>query len=565
MSVISKERYEILKLLPEEKRSQKQRDAMVDYERAEAKAPSLAEVESATRIHNALTSQGSLVNTNPAAKRKLEEANKILDADRAYAATLGNRADKAYVRPVKHIPSDLDSDFNFNWKSVYENTHPEEKLRDTEADYDKLKKYIDSNMYELGEPVNLHRKAYDFNMYNPNTMTWTDFINSEQGNEFKKYLEDVRKNQQNKIIDDIFSGKEPTKANYPIIGPTNVPGSNFAVDFAFPVSKQAAYNAVKKGEEPKLGIPVALDLGTNFLMATQPGAKSVSPVIAKGSNFLAPAVQNAGQMIVNDEDPVAAGIQTVMGGAVNWGTPYALNRINRYTRMPGQQYSQRAAIGERVDQIADKVGNIEKRLNDGALIKSSTELMNESGKVAKGTFYYNNKKKRIFTDYPALKEMFKEQGYKVSPLKDMRKWKAGILSEADHKYWETNSGVLRRGPFNKTMNEYDKAVYDNNYKQYLDKQYKNVAASQAEGKEISQMNRPELEAMLRGPARETYMNWVSRNTPEPVSNYLTNAVGRSQMGTGVLSLPQMIFQTNLGKVVEERKKKKPVISEIFGE
>lgn len=233
--------------------------------------------------------------------------------------------------------------------------------------------------------------------------------------------------------------------------------------------------------------------------------------------------------------------------------------------MPGQQYSQRAAIGERVDQIADKVGNIEKRLNDGALIKSSTELMNESGKVTKGTFYYNNNKKRIFTDYPALKEMFEEQGYKVSPLKDMRKWKAGILSEADHKYWETNSGVLRRSPFNKTMREYDKAVYDNNYKQYLDKQYKNVAASQAEGKEISQMNRPELEAMLRGPARETYMNWVSRNTPEPVSNYLTNAVGRSQMGTGVLSLPQMIFQTNLGKVVEERKKKKPVISEIFGE
>lgn len=565
MAKLSKIDYESLKALDPKDLTNEDRRDIIDYERSEAKAPSLDDVEWASEILNMADKNPSTMKKELEASGEYDKAKKIIDQERAYTSLKGGKVQDAYVQPVKRIPDDLKKDFNFNWKSVYENTHPEEKLRDTEADYDKLKKYIDSNMYDLNDPVNLQKIAYDFNMYNPNTMKWTDFINSEQGNEFKKYLEDVRENQQNRIIDDIFSGKEPTKANYPIIGPTDVPGSNFAVDFAFPVSKQAAYNAVKKGEDPNLGPAMAVDLGTNFLMATQPGAKSVSPVIAKGSNFLAPAVQNAGQMIVNDEDPVAAGIQTVMGGAVNWGTPYALNRINRYTRMPGQQYSQRAAIGERVDQIADKVGNIEKRLNDGALIKSSTELMNESGKVTKGTFYYNNNKKRIFTDYPALKEMFEEQGYKVSPLKDMRKWKAGILSEADHKYWETNSGVLRRSPFNKTMREYDKAVYDNNYKQYLDKQYKNVAASQAEGKEISQMNRPELEAMLRGPARETYMNWVSRNTPEPVSNYLTNAVGRSQMGTGVLSLPQMIFQTNLGKVVEERKKKKPVISEIFGE
>ena len=114
MSVISKEKYERLKLLPEEYRSNEQREAMVDFERAEAQAPTMAQVRAAVRMHNTLTKNPSLVNSNPVAKQKLDEALKIIEADRAYTAVKGNRANEAYVQPVKRIPDDLIKDNNFN-------------------------------------------------------------------------------------------------------------------------------------------------------------------------------------------------------------------------------------------------------------------------------------------------------------------------------------------------------------------------------------------------------------------------------------------------------------------
>lgn len=561
---ITAQDYKLYKSLDPSELTDEERKELIDFERAEAKAPSLDDVQWATEVHNTATKNPSTLGRELKESGDYQKALDILNADKAYTATIGSKKQSAYVQPVKRIPDDLieNNDFNFNWKSAYENTKGE-KLRDTEADYDKLQKFINSNMFNIDDPVNLQKIAYDLHMYNPNTMKWSEFINSEQGKEFKKYLADVRENQRKKEVEKIFSGEEPTKVNYPLLGPTDVPGSNFLVDFGLPVSKQAAYNAAMKNEDPNIGPALAVDAASNVLMALQPGSKAASPLISKGSNFVVPAVQNAGQYALNDEDPLAAGINTVLGGAVNIGTPYALNRFNKYTRMPGQQYAQRVQAGERADQIAERVGKIEKRLNDGALVRGVEELENTSGKTAKGEYYYNHAKKKVFTNYPAIKEMMEAEGYSVSPLREMRKWKPGILSNKDNDFYFANSSVLRR-PFNTNEKTLEKAVYTNNRKQGLDKEYKKVARSMAEGKDISQMNKSELEAILRGPARETYMNWLSRNMPEAFKNYMTNAAGRSQMGSNVLSLPQMIFQTNLGKVIEERKKKKPKISEIFG-
>jgi hypothetical protein len=215
-----------------------------------------------------------------------------------------------------------------------------------------------------------------------------------------------------------------------------------------------------------------------------------------------------------------------------------------------------------VDQIADKVGKIENRLENGALVKAD-KITNASGETTNGVYYYSNTKNKVFTDNPIVKNTMEKQGYSVSPLKDMRKWKPGILSNKDNDFYFANSSVLRK-PLNKAEKNLNKAIYDDKRKNALDADYRAVAESQANGKDISQMNKSELEAILGNKATETYMNWLSRNMPDVLKNYMTNAMGRSQMGSSVLSIPQMIFQTNLGKAVEERKKKKPKISEIFG-
>lgn len=549
MAKLNKTDYILLKKLPEEQLTAEERSDINEYERAAANAPSSEDVEWAREINEIASKNPSTLGADLKKTGDLDRALKILADENAYKNATLKKGEAPYVKPVKRIPDDLNSQFKFNWKSAYENTHPEEnKLRDTEADYDKLKKFIGENMYEEGDPVELQNIAYKLHMYNPNTMKWTDFINSEQGKEFRNYIKDVEKYQQDKRIADIFDNE-----------------SNFAVDFMLPVSKEYARNNYEniKADRDMVG-PLATDILTNAAMTFQPGGKSTVPLINKASNFLAPALQNLGHYLYNDTDPAAAALQTVMGGAVNIGTPYALNRFNKYTRTPGQQYSQRVAVGERVDQIADKVGKIEQRMENGALIRSTKELASTSGKSVKAPVYYSNAKKKAFTDNPTAKEMLKEEGFDVSPISEMRKWKAGILSDADHNYYEMNSGILHR-PFNRNNKKFENAGYGKEWQKTSDKDYKKVAASMAEGKDISQMNKPELEAILRGPAHETYMNWLSRNMPETMKNYMTNAMGRSQMGTGVLSLPQMIFQTNIGKAVEERKKKKPVISEIFGE
>ena len=91
----------------------------------------------------------------------------------------------------------------------------------------------------------------------------------------------------------------------------------------------------------------------------------------------------------------AAGANTVVGGAVNIGTPFALNRMNRYAVKPGKGYSQRVEINKASDAIADKVGEIESRIKDGAVHL-------EHNKV-----WLNGNKKIAFTDDPKYIKQYK--------------------------------------------------------------------------------------------------------------------------------------------------------------
>ena len=554
MAKLSKIEYEALKALNPEDLTNEDRRDIIDFERAEAQAPSLDDVEWATEIHNMASKNPSTIGAELKAIGDYDKALKILEQETAYNNVKGGSAKDAYVQPVKRIPNDLSGDFDFNWKSVYENTKGE-KLRDTEADYDKLKKFIDSNMYDINDPVKLQEIAYNFHMYNPNTMKWSEFINSEQGEEFKKYLKDVRENQNNKAIDAIFSGEDPTKVNYPLLGPTDIPGSNFLVDFGLPVSKQTAYNAVKKGEDPELGAAMAVDLGSNALMALQPGSKAVSPIISKGSNFLVPAVQNAAQVAINDEDPLAAGVNTLVGGSINLGTPLFLNKygskLSRWN--PGEKgYSRNVVIKEHIDDLANKAAEVKKRLDNGALRQSKeypSVFINDENKIA----YIKPRNLDARRYYDKL-------GYKIKDIEEMRNHDAGILTKADYDFYENNKSLIR-GRWSKSN-----ASEPRFNETQRDSMFKNLWAREYKGKkDISDYNKQQLEILLGKKISESRWNWLKRNMPDALKDYLTNAAGRSQMGNSFLNVPQMIFGANLGKLAEERKNKKPKISEIFGE
>lgn len=587
--------YKFYKSLNPSELTDQDRKDLIDFERAEAKAPSLDDVQWATDIDKMASKNPSTVGRELKESGDYDKAQQILNADRAYAATLGPRKMDAYVRKVQRIPDDLieGNDFKFNWKSAYENLK-NEKLRDTEADYDKLQKFIQSNMYDVTDPVNLQKIAYDFHMFNPNTMSWADFINSEQGKEFRNYIKDVEKYQREKRINEIFDNE-----------------SNFTVDFMLPVAKENARSALLKGEEPNVGPAITFDAATNLAMMAPGKIGLIAP----------PVITNVGQYALNDEEPEVAGINTLLGVGSNAATPFVIKRGGRYFQKPGAGYSQRVEVQGTADAIANKVDKINKRFEEGALQGIDDYARTPTGEIKldknglesiENIGFVNAKKKIIFTDDPerAFKRMkVNPEGYTIRPKKEAGMYDKGIIPEKDVAFLKSNEMILRQNPLqhinlrnyrnirkdlNKGLADVKKAEELRNkaYKDIQNPDMKDVSGLKGKaaehftsinlakkhqsekvinqaldkllkGGKISEMELKELYGLGYNP-KESLTSFLSRLPPDILKNYLTNFMGRKVSGGVAMNLPQMLFGTDLQKKVDEYKNKKPKISEIFG-
>ena len=579
MAEWTKRDYELYSTLPESELTDEERKLKRNFERAEAKAPSLDDLDWANEVVKAASKNPSTLGRELKESGDYAKAMDIIDADRAYVATKGPRAMDAYVQPVKRIPDDLlkENGFNFNWKSAYQNVKGE-KLRDTEADYDKLQKFIESNMYKEGDPnVNLQKIAYDLHMYNPNTMKWTDFINSEQGEEFKKYLADVRENQRKTAIKDIFDNE-----------------SNFAVDFMLPVAKENAKQALLNNEEPNLGVPLAFDAGTNLAML---GGGKLGLVAA-------PAITNVGQAVSNDMDPAVAGVNTLLGAGTNVLIPKVMDRGTRYLTVPGKKYSQRVAVKGRTDQLAKEAADTEKKIMDGAVFKLKSKFKTDAKGMplpSEDLGYISQTKKILYSDNPekAIKE-YGLENYTVKPLDKVRKHDAGIIPEEEMNAYKDNNKFARNNWFEdtnlglqtlkhpiqnikenaekikgaanlsksreKARNFMQKMYRDDirgAFKKSRDEAVKNVIEKLNRGEKISTFDMKELYALGYNP-KESLISFLWRTSPETAKNYLSNFAGRNTSAGATMTLPNLFFGTNLNKFVEEKKKGKPKISEIFG-
>lgn len=566
MAKLSKIEYDALKALnPEDLTAEDRRD-IIDFERAEAQAPSLDDVEWATEIHNMASKNPSTVGAELKAIGDYDKALKILEQETAYNNLKSGRAKDAYVQPVRRIPDDLlkDNQFNFNWKSVYENQPNAEKLRDTEADYDRLKKFIDSKMYDVNDPVNLQKIAYDLHMYNPNTMKWSEFINSEQGDEFKKYIKDVEKYQKNKAVENIFD-KE----------------SNFLVDFGLPVAKEYA----KKNYENIDGLsdmagPLATDFATNLvMMSNKPAAGIVAPVLS-----------NAGQVAFNEEDPLRAGAATIIGAAVNKATPYALNRYSNVLRRgeTGAEKEAAAEIIKGVDNATKKASDVQKRLNEGAVFETNYGYVSPKDKVIYTDLtksqlpeeYSNYTVKKIDAVLPfkkSIKDVFNDlrDAKNTDGLKDKALQIKGafdrngrdIITKEDYAEYLQSKHLLRTWPFTKEWKERKKTrevMQDAMDPEYREKLLTDIHNLKAQGKSYSDLTHNHFRALGYDP-KESVGQFVFRETPDPLRAYITNMLGRDRFASPLFRVPATLGFDPNAYIEEKSKKKKSKISEIFGE
>ena len=554
MATITKEEYDFFKSQKPEDLTQEELNWINEYEKAEAGAPSAEDMEWANFILNERDPQIQAINRK---NGDFDKAMKLIKQNSAARQVMQKKGNDPYVKKVKSTPEDVvkESGFKFNWRDAYEQTKGE-KLRPTEADAKKLQDFINSNMFNVEDDVKLQQIAYNLHMYNPNTMTWSDFINSEQGDEFKKYLEDVRKAQTEKAVEDIWEGKDKSKL----------------VDFMLPVSKEYAKNHYNDKDFSMVG-PLMTDVGSNLIMTGSSLPSKIGTNVAKVMNkplvsFLygnvaAPIVTETGNAVFNDESIPEALVRTAEGAAVNIGTPRILEGMLSSAGR-GIPKGDSRAVQKMIDNAANKAAEVDSKIKSG----TPYPILDANGNRV-GPFEYAVKDKsgKVTQRYSSdpVSSKTNHKSYKYKSLSEMPNSEA--ISDSD--YLAARQGL----PFTRGKKDYvqesigfsqDKGASTLNDLVLL------KAKSLAKDGDLRNLTPAQIR-QLGFANKESLMNYLLRSikthTPETLATYLTNAAGRPEFGreAGPIEQINRLFGTNLFKKdTSTEDKQKSRIQKLLG-
>lgn len=574
MAKLSKQDYKFLKSLPKEDLTQEDLNDIHEYESLAAGAPTEEDVQWATTI---LNEKNPLLQAEFRKSGDTDKALSIVSQSRSAKNLMIKQGQDPYVKKVTSTPDDVvkDSGLNFNWRNAYENVK-NEKLRPTEADAKKLQDFINSNMYDVNDDDNLQQIAYNLHMYNPKTIGWTDFINSDQGTEFKKYLEDVRNAQTEKAVEDIWEGKDPVKVNYPLLGPTDIPFSKSLVDFALPVSKEYAkkhYN----DEDFSLAGPLMTDAAANFVMAGPgwttslpakvgvPVAKVMNrPLISTlYGNVAAPAITEAGNVIYNDESIPEAIARTAEGTAINIGTPRALEGTLSWAGRGLPTSNSNRSVQKIIDEAANKAEKIHREIKKGKPYPVGPRLDDD---VVYEYKMVTPEGKKYFSTNPE----YSNSQWSRSEYESIANMPAEAVTDAEYKAYIQGIPFSRSKAGNSKGVQNLKEIQDTGSEYMQDALLLQKAQALAKDGNLSSLRPSELR-QLGFTDKESYMNWLIRTikyiTPETAQSYLTNAAGRPEFGrrAGPIRNINYLLGTNLfGKDESVQEKQKSRIQRLLG-
>lgn len=557
MAKLTKQEYDELIQVPKEYLTQEDLNDIHEYESSEAGVPSTEDLQWARDILNEKDPQIQ------AAFRKsgdIDKAMSIMNQLNSSRQVMQQKGQDPYVKKVKSTPEDIveKGGFQFNWRDAYEQSKGE-KLRATEADAKKLQEFINSNMFNIDDDVKLQQIAYNLHMYNPNTMTWSDFINSEQGEEFKKYLEDVRKAQTEKAVEDIWEGKDKSRL----------------VDFMLPVSREYAkkhYN----DEDFSVAGPLATDLVTNLLMTGPSAVTKALPIKAATNaekalnvplvsfvygNVAAPFITETGNAVFNKESIPEALARTVEGTAINIGTPRILEGVLSSAGR-GLPKGNSRAVQKMIDNAANKAAEVNSKIKSG----TPYPILDANG-MRVGPFEYAVKDGKVTHHYssdPAVSKA-NHKSYNYKPLSEMPNTEA--ISDVD--YLAARQGF----PFTRGKKDYvQKSI---GFTQDKDASSLNdlvilKAKSLAKDGDLRNLTPAQIR-QLGFADRESMMNYLLRiiktRVPETLQTYLTNAAGRPEFGreAGPIENINRLLGVNLfGKDKTQEEKQKSRIQHLLG-
>lgn len=583
MAKLTKQEYDELIEMPKEYLTQEDLNDIHEYESSEAGAPSNEDLQWARDILNEKDPQIQ------AAFRKngdIDKAMSIMNQKRVADELMISRDQDPYVKKVKSTPEDVikKGGFKFNWRDAYEQNKGE-KLKATEADAKKLQDFINSNMYNVDDDIKLKQIAYNLHMFNPNTMKWSDFINSEQGEEFKKYLEDVRKAQTEKAVNDIWSGKNDKTAYDKF--------STKAVDFMMPVSKEYARNHYND-EDFSIAGPLAVDAAANLVMAG-PGAAEVLPAKAATrankvmsipavswlyGNVAAPAITETGNAVFNNESIPEAFVRTAEGTLINVGTPRILEGMLSSAGRGLPTIEGKRKVQKMIDEAANKAANVQDDISKGKPYQFTTTYAFQDG-IEKGKPYpLKIEVEDSPLEYAALTKNGETQFYSTDPTKSNAKHPTrNYKSVKDMPPEAVNADEMIKFyqgfPFLRGKDSDDKFVktlkllQDYGSKNIQDKLILKKAQALAKDGDLRSLTPSELR-QLGFADKESFMNYLIRTIkmklPSTLSSYMTNAAGRPEFGreAGPIEAFNRIFGTNLFMNKSKEDKEKSRIERILG-
>ena len=575
--MLTKQEYDELIQVPKEYLTQEDLDDIHEYESSVAGAPSAEDLQWATDILNEKDPQ---IQATFRKSGDIDRALDIIRQDKAARQVMQQKGQDPYVKKVKSTPEDIveKGGFQFNWRDAYEQSKGE-KLRATEADAKKLQEFINSNIFNIDDDVKLQQIAYNLHMYNPNTMKWSDFINSEQGEEFKKYLEDVRKAQTEKVVEDIWEGKDKSRL----------------VDFMLPVSKEYAKNHYNDKDFSIAG-PLTIDTASNLVMVGPSGITKTLPTKAAVNaekalnvplvsflygNVAAPTITETGNAIFNKESIPEALARTAEGTAINIGTPRILEGMLSSAGR-GIPKGDNRSVQKMIDEAANKAEKIFSDINKGKPFPFNI------GDIPGGNAYLRGNNSGGFDIYPTnvpTSEKYwpridaagipasnanasdKINNIKFYSVKDMPA-EAVTVDEFNQMMQGLpfSRGKIGKSRFANVL----KASQDTGKEQLENELLLKKAMALAKDGDLHSLTPANLR-QLGFSDKESFMNWLIRsiknNMPETVQTYLTNAAGRPEFGreAGPIENINRLLGVNLfGKDKTQEEKQKSRIQRLLG-
>lgn len=224
---------------------------------------------------------------------------------------VGVKTDKTSYRiNIPELDPSLQGDLSFNWKAAYE-AETGNKLEDTVEDNKKLGQYI---LSKVGSDDKLQELAYKMHLYNPNTESWSEFIQSDNGKQFSKAISDMGTVKTAQDVENVW--EDGTFANT-------------LTKLMLPVSRTYAKENYKNIDDYKMNTAVGFDIANNLLMMTGLGGR-IAGLLGKPNvgyvidNAAAPVLTELGNIAFNDENVSDAAKNAFLGIATNIATPRKL-------------------------------------------------------------------------------------------------------------------------------------------------------------------------------------------------------------------------------------------------